>query len=106
MKPAFDIVDAKSGEVISRRARQDFSRAAAKAAKDGLTDLLIPTEEIFGRYSANDLIDEATGRIQSRRATRSRRKTRKHWTRQGSTGCCCSISTVNTGPLDPQHAGG
>ncbi len=38
-------------------------RAANKAAKDGLTDLLIPTEEIFGRYSAYDLINEATGEI-------------------------------------------
>ncbi|MGE2794113.1 hypothetical protein ACQHME_24605, partial [Escherichia coli] len=38
-------------------------RAANKAFKDGLTDLLIPTEEIFGRYSAYDLIDESTGRI-------------------------------------------
>ncbi len=62
-KPAFDIVDAKSGEVIFPAGQKISPRAAAKAAKDGLTDLLIPTEEIFGRYSANDLIDEATGRI-------------------------------------------
>ncbi|KAK0348200.1 hypothetical protein LTR94_038189, partial [Friedmanniomyces endolithicus] len=33
------------------------------AAKDGLTQLLIPTEEIFGRYSAYDLINEQTGEI-------------------------------------------
>src|SRR3546814_9952881 len=37
--------------------------AANKAAKDGLSDLLIPTEEIFGRYSAYDLINERTGEI-------------------------------------------
>jgi DNA-directed RNA polymerase subunit beta len=42
---------------------QGVPRAANKAEKDGLTDLLIPTEEIFGRYSANDVIDESTGRI-------------------------------------------
>ena len=30
---------------------------ANKAGKDGLQELLIPTEEVFGRYSARDLID-------------------------------------------------
>src|SRR3546814_17235817 len=38
-------------------------RAANKAVKDGLSDLLIPTEEIVGRYSAYDLINERTGEI-------------------------------------------
>jgi DNA-directed RNA polymerase subunit beta len=42
---------------------EGLPRAANKAAKDGLKTLLIPTEEVFGRYSARDLIDESTGRI-------------------------------------------
>src|SRR3546814_3734904 len=62
-KPAFDIVDAKSGEVIFPAGQKISPRAANKAQKDGLEELLIPTEEIFGRYSARDLIDESTGRI-------------------------------------------
>ena len=62
-KPAFDIVDAKSGEVIFAAGTKISPRAANKAEKDGLSQLLIPTEEIFGRYSARDLIDESTGRI-------------------------------------------
>jgi len=62
-KPAFDIVDAKSGEVIFAAGTKITPRAANKAEKDGLAELLIPTEEIFGRYSARDLIDESTGRI-------------------------------------------
>ncbi|MFP5395515.1 MAG: DNA-directed RNA polymerase subunit beta, partial [Alphaproteobacteria bacterium] len=62
-KPAFDIVDAKSGEVIFPAGGKISPRAANKAEKDGLAELLIPTEEIFGRYSARDLIDESTGRI-------------------------------------------
>jgi len=62
-KPAFDIVDAKSGEVVFPAAQKISPRAATKAAKDGLTDLLIPTEEIFGRYGAYDLINEKTGEI-------------------------------------------
>ncbi|EIZ78077.1 DNA-directed RNA polymerase subunit beta [Novosphingobium sp. Rr 2-17] len=62
-KPTFDIVDAKSGEVVFAAGTKISPRAANKAQKDGLEELLIPTEEIFGRYSAVDLIDETTGRI-------------------------------------------
>ncbi|MDL2352734.1 MAG: DNA-directed RNA polymerase subunit beta, partial [Pseudomonadota bacterium] len=62
-KPTFDIVDAKSGEIIFANGTKISPRAANKAEKDGLTELLIPTEEIFGRYAARDLIDESTGRI-------------------------------------------
>ncbi|MBB5716180.1 DNA-directed RNA polymerase subunit beta [Sphingomonas aerophila] len=63
VKPTYDIVDSKSGEVVFAAGQKISPRAANKAAKDGLTDLLIPTEEIFGRYSAFDLINEGTGEI-------------------------------------------
>ena len=63
VKPSFDIVDAKSGEVIFAAGTKITPRAANKAAKDGLETLLIPTEEIYGRYSAYDLINEQTGEI-------------------------------------------
>ena len=63
MKPAFDIVDAKSGEVVFAAGQKISPRAANKAAKDGLETLLLPTEEIFGHYAARDMIDESTGRI-------------------------------------------
>ncbi len=62
-KPTFDIVDAKTGEVVFAAGTKISPRAANKADKDGLTELLIPTEEIFGRYSAYDLINEKTGEI-------------------------------------------
>jgi len=62
-KPAFDIIDAKSGEVVFAAGQKISPRAATKAAKDGLDELLIPTEEVFGWFAANDLIDEKTGRI-------------------------------------------
>ncbi|GGD71091.1 DNA-directed RNA polymerase subunit beta [Croceicoccus mobilis] len=62
-KPAFDIVDASSGEVVFPAGQKISPRAANKAGKDGLSELLIPTEEIFGRYAAKDMIDESTGRI-------------------------------------------
>ncbi|MFC4293663.1 DNA-directed RNA polymerase subunit beta [Novosphingobium tardum] len=62
-KPTFDIVDANSGEVIFPAGTKISPRAANKAEKDGLKELLIPTEEIFARYSARDVINEKTGAI-------------------------------------------
>ncbi len=62
-KPLFDLVDAASGEVVFPAGQKITPRGANKAVKDGLTSLLIPTEEIFGRYSAFDLINEKTGQI-------------------------------------------
>lgn len=62
-KPGFALVDAKTGEEVFPAGQKISPRAANKAEKDGLAELLIPTEEIFGRYAANDMIDESTGRI-------------------------------------------
>nr|MCU0729220.1 DNA-directed RNA polymerase subunit beta [Sphingopyxis sp.] len=63
VKPAYDVADATSGEVVFAAGQKITPRQSNKAAKDGLTTLLIPTEEIFGRYSAFDLINESTGEI-------------------------------------------
>ncbi len=62
-KPMYDVVNAETGEVAFAAGTKITPRAANKAAKDGLKDLIIPTEEIFGRYSAFDLINEKTGEI-------------------------------------------
>src|SRR5690606_7408397 len=62
-KPGFALVDAKTGDEVFPAGQKISPRAANKAAKDGLENLLIPTEEIFARYAANDMIDESTGRI-------------------------------------------
>ncbi|MBV8970966.1 MAG: DNA-directed RNA polymerase subunit beta [Sphingomonadaceae bacterium] len=62
-KPSFDVVNAETGEVVFPLGLKITPRLARKAQTDGLKSLLIPTEEIFGRYSAFDLINEATGEI-------------------------------------------
>uniref|UniRef100_UPI00286E3E1F DNA-directed RNA polymerase subunit beta n=1 Tax=Sandarakinorhabdus sp. TaxID=1916663 RepID=UPI00286E3E1F len=62
-KPSFDVVNAETGEVIFPLGTKITPRMARKASTDGLATMLIPTEEIFGRYSAFDLINEATGEI-------------------------------------------
>src|SRR3954468_9704824 len=61
--PTFDVVNGETGEVVFAAGTKITPRAANKAAKDGLKNLVIPTEEIFGRYSAFDLINEKTGEI-------------------------------------------
>jgi len=62
-KPAFALVDASTGEEVFAANQKISPRAANKAAKDGLKELLLPTEEIVSRYAALDMIDESTGRI-------------------------------------------
>ncbi|MEH3048241.1 DNA-directed RNA polymerase subunit beta [Sphingomonas adhaesiva] len=63
VKPTFDLIDASSGEIVFAAGQKITPRSANKAGKDGLETLLIPTEEIYGRYSAYDLINAGTGEI-------------------------------------------
>ncbi len=62
-KPVFDVVNGDTGEVVFPHGQKITPRGARKAQTDGLTSLLIPTDEIFGRYSAYDLVNDATGEI-------------------------------------------
>ncbi|NCQ63347.1 MAG: DNA-directed RNA polymerase subunit beta, partial [Alphaproteobacteria bacterium] len=62
-KPTFPLINADTGEEMFPANQKISPRAANKAAKDGLEMLLLPTEEIIGRYAARDMIDESTGRI-------------------------------------------
>ncbi|MGI8706541.1 MAG: DNA-directed RNA polymerase subunit beta [Sphingomicrobium sp.] len=62
-KPMYDVADAKTGEIIFKSGEKITPRRANQAAKEGLKNVIIPTEEIFGRFSAHDLINEKTGEI-------------------------------------------
>ncbi|MDQ3471411.1 MAG: DNA-directed RNA polymerase subunit beta, partial [Pseudomonadota bacterium] len=62
-KPTYDIADAKTGEVVFKAGEKITPRKATQALKDGLKDLIIPTEEVFGRFSAHDLVNGKTGEI-------------------------------------------
>ena len=55
--------DAETGEIVFKANEKITPRRANQAGKDGLKALVVPTEEIFGRYSAHDLINEKTGEI-------------------------------------------
>ena len=62
-KPIHDLANAETGEIVFKANEKITPRRANQAAKDGLKALVVPTEEIFGRYSAHDLINEKTGEI-------------------------------------------
>ncbi|RZV50281.1 MAG: DNA-directed RNA polymerase subunit beta, partial [Sphingomonadaceae bacterium] len=62
-KPTYDVADAKTGEVVFEAGKKITPRAAKKAESDGLKTVVIPMEEILGRFAAYDLINEKTGAI-------------------------------------------
>jgi DNA-directed RNA polymerase subunit beta len=62
-KPNHEVVDADTGEIVLKANEKITPRRANQAAKDGLKNVIIPTEEIYGRYSAYDLINEKTGEL-------------------------------------------
>src|SRR5690606_4648701 len=62
-KPGYDLVNAENGEVVVEAGKKSTPRLAEKLASDGLQEILLPVEEIYGRYAAEDLIDEKTGKI-------------------------------------------
>ena len=62
-KPTYDIANAKNGEVVIEEGTKITPRLTRKLEKDGVKNLLIPREEIFGRYAAQDVIDPKTGEI-------------------------------------------
>ena len=63
-RPAFDIVDAKSGKVIAEAGKKVTPRAVKKLIEDGkVTEVLVPFDELVGKFVAKDIINEETGEI-------------------------------------------
>ena len=63
-RPAFDLVDAKTGEVIAEAGKKVTPRAVKKLIDEGqVTDLLVPMSHIEGKFVAKDIINEETGAI-------------------------------------------
>ncbi|WP_199553965.1 DNA-directed RNA polymerase subunit beta [Sandaracinobacteroides hominis] len=63
VKPAYDVLNAETGEVLFKDGEKITPRAAKKAQNDGVKVLLVPADEVLGRFSAFDLINEKTGAI-------------------------------------------
>ena len=62
-KPEFDVIDAKSGEVIIEAGKKVTPRLALQLEKNGVKQLLVPSERIIGKYVAVDMVNEKTGAI-------------------------------------------
>ena len=63
-RPAHDLVDAATGEVIAKAGDKVTPRAVKKLIDEGrVTDLLVPFNSIVGKFVARDIIDEETGAI-------------------------------------------
>ena len=61
--PAFDLIDAKSGEVVAQAGDKVTARRARELAKDGLKEVLFSSEDLAGKYLAEDIVDMDTGII-------------------------------------------
>jgi len=63
-RPTMDLIDAATGEVICKAGDKMTPRMVKKLIDAGeVTDLLVPFDNIVGRYVANDIINEETGAI-------------------------------------------
>ncbi|MBI1235034.1 MAG: DNA-directed RNA polymerase subunit beta [Alphaproteobacteria bacterium] len=63
VKPSTDLIDAKSGEVIAPAGKKIAARTANKLAEDGVTELLVGDEALYGRFVAEDIVNVKTGEI-------------------------------------------
>ncbi|MGJ8606073.1 MAG: DNA-directed RNA polymerase subunit beta [Marivita sp.] len=63
-RPTFDLVDAATGEVFAEASKKITPRAVKKIIDEGkITDLLLPFDQIVGKFVAKDIINEDTGAI-------------------------------------------
>jgi DNA-directed RNA polymerase subunit beta len=63
LKPASDLVDAASKKVVVDAGKKITPRLARKLADEGLKELLVSDEDLYGHYVADEMVNEATGEI-------------------------------------------
>jgi DNA-directed RNA polymerase subunit beta len=62
-KPAFDLVDVKTGKVVAHGGEKISARAANKIAEDGVREILVPSDELVEKFAAEDIVNGDTGEI-------------------------------------------
>ena len=63
-RPTYDLVDAKTGEVLFEAGKKVTPRAVKKLIDEGtVKELLLPMDHIAGKFAAKDIINEETGAI-------------------------------------------
>ena len=63
VKLTYDLVDAKTGEVLLETGQKLSARQARKFAQEGLKEIRLPDEALYGRYLGEDLVNMETGEI-------------------------------------------
>ncbi len=64
IKPLFDLVDSKTGEVIAEAGKKITPRFVKEIEdSNSVKEILVPFESIIGRFSSSDIINEKTGEI-------------------------------------------
>ena len=63
-RPTFDLIDARTGRVITKAGEKVTPRTVKKLIDEGkVVNLLVPFDQIVGRFVAHDIINEETGAI-------------------------------------------
>ncbi len=63
-RPAFDLINAETGELIAEAGKKVTPRAVKKILDEGdVPNLMVPFENIQGKFVAKDIINEETGAI-------------------------------------------
>ncbi len=58
-----DLINAKTGRVVAEAGSKMTPRQCRKLAESGLTDVVVPDEDIIGSYVASDMVNPETGEI-------------------------------------------
>lgn len=63
-RPTYDLVDAKTGEMIAEAGKKVTPRTVKKLIDEGaVSDLLVPFDQVVGKFVSKDIINEETGAI-------------------------------------------
>ncbi|AIL13185.1 DNA-directed RNA polymerase subunit beta [Candidatus Paracaedimonas acanthamoebae] len=62
-KLVHDLIDAKTNKIVVAAGEKMTPRLAKKFKEDGLNEILVPSDDLIGRYAAEDMINESTGEI-------------------------------------------
>jgi len=62
-KPAVDLIDAKTKDVVVEAGRKITPRLAKKLVEEGLKELFLTNEDLYGSYVSEELVNPKTGEI-------------------------------------------
>ena len=63
VKLGFDLVDAKTGDVVAEAGEKITPRKGKKLVEAGLKDILVQDDQLVGTYLAEDIFDGGTGQV-------------------------------------------